>query len=49
MGRAWAKVVDGIAGFRGNDITLYTLLQFLLRPELGRLEWLETATPLYSI
>lgn len=35
MGRAWAKVVDGIAGFRGNDITLYTLMQFLLRLELG--------------
>lgn len=35
MGRAWAKVVDGMAGFRGNDITLYTLMQFLLRLKLG--------------
>lgn len=35
MGRAWAKVVDGITRFRGNDITLYTLMQFLLRLELG--------------
>lgn len=35
MGRARAKVVDRIAGFRGNDITQYTLMQFLLRLELG--------------
>lgn len=35
VGRAWTKVVDGIAGFRGNDITLYTLMQFLLTLEWG--------------
>lgn len=42
MGRAWTKVVDGIAGFRVNDITLYTLMQFLPRLELG------TAIAFYS-
>lgn len=36
VGRAWAKVVDRTAEYRGNDITLctWTLMQFLLRSEL---------------